>query len=53
MHLGMWEGLTITINNRPDKNNIKQIHGTFTAGATRLGEGKVLQLQVVESGTPS
>jgi len=53
MHLGMWEGLTITINNRPDKNNIKQIHGTFTAGATRLEEGKVLQLQVVESGTPS
>ena len=53
MHLGMWEGLTITINNRPDKNNIKQIHGTFTAGATRLEEGKVLQLQAVESGTPS
>jgi len=48
MHFGQWDGLTITINNRPDKNNIKQIHGTFTAGATRLEEDKVFQLQVVE-----
>lgn len=53
MHFGAWDGLTITINNRPDKNNIKQIHGTFTAGATRLEEGKVFQLQCVETGTPS
>lgn len=53
MHFGDWEGLVITINNRPDKNNIKQIHGTFTAGATRLEEGKVFQLQCVETGTPS
>lgn len=53
MHFGSWQGLVITINNRPDKNNIKQAHATFTAGATRLEEGKVLQLQCVESGTPS
>jgi hypothetical protein len=53
MHFGAWAGLEIIINNRPDKNNIKQIHGTFTAGATRLEEGKVFQLQVVETGTPS
>lgn len=53
MHFGNWEGLTIIINNRPDKNNIKQAHATFTAGATRLEEGKVLQLQCVESGVPS
>lgn len=53
MHFGMWDGLNIIINNRPDKNNIKQIHGTFTAGATRLEEDKVFQLQVVETGTPS
>jgi len=53
MHFGQWEGLTIIVNNRPDKNNIKQAHATFTAGATRLEEGKVLQLQCVESGTPS
>ena len=45
MHYGSWEGLIITINNRADKNNIKQIHGTFTGGATRLEEGKVFKLE--------
>ena len=49
MHYGDWEGLTIIISPRPDKNNIKQIHATFTAGATRIEEGKVFQLQVVEN----
>ena len=53
MHFGQWDGLAIVIGPRPDKNNIKQAHATFTAGATRLEEGKVLQLQCVESGTPS
>lgn len=53
MHMGLWEGLNIIINNRPDKNNIKQIHGTFTAGATRLEEDKVFEVDVVETGTPA
>jgi hypothetical protein len=53
MHLGQWDGLSIVISPRPDKNNIKQAHATFTAGATRLEEGKVLQLQCVETGVPS
>lgn len=48
MHYGSWEGLVVTINNRPDKNNIKQLHATFTAGAVRTEEDKVFQLQVVE-----
>lgn len=48
MHFGSWEGLVVTINNRPDKNNIKQLHATFTAGAVRTEEDKVFQLQVVE-----
>lgn len=48
MHFGTWDDLTIVINNRPDKNNIKQIHGTFTAGATRVEEGKVFQVQCKE-----
>lgn len=52
-HIGVWDSLAIVISPRPDKNNIKQAHATFTAGATRLEEGKVLQLQCVESGTPS
>lgn len=48
MQYGSWEGLVVTINNRPDKNNIKQLHATFTGGATRLEEDKVFQLQVIE-----
>lgn len=48
MHHGTWEGLVITINNRPDKNNIKQIHGTLTEGATRLDEDKVFAVQTSE-----
>lgn len=46
MHFGRWENLNIIINNRPDKNNIKQIHGTMTVGATRTEEGKVFQCEV-------
>lgn len=53
MHFGQWNPLTINISARPDKNNIKQAHATFTAGATRLDENKVFQVRAVESGTPS
>lgn len=53
MHFGLWDSLQIVVGPRPDKNNIKQAHATFTAGATRLEEGKVMQLQCVETGTPS
>jgi hypothetical protein len=53
MHMGVWDGLSIIIGPRADKNNIKQAHATFTAGATRLEEGKVLRLQTVHSGTPT
>lgn len=46
MHLGNWDGLAISIDKRPDKNNIQQIHGHFMMGATRLEEGKVFSLDV-------
>jgi hypothetical protein len=49
MHYATWQDLTIRIDNRPDKNNIKQIHATFTAGATRLDEDKVFGLAWVEA----
>lgn len=52
-HFGGWDGLSIVVSPRPDKNNIKQAHATFTGGATRLEEGKVLELQCVEDGTPA
>lgn len=49
MHFGSWSGLEIIISPRPDKNNIKQAHATFTAGATRLDENKVFEVQAVEA----
>lgn len=48
MNFGTWQDLVVTINNRPDKNNIKQIHATFTAGATRIEEDMVYQVEAVE-----
>lgn len=48
MQHGSWSGLEIRIDNRPDKNNIKQIHGTMTEGATRIQEDKVFQIECKE-----
>lgn len=48
MHFGLWDSLTIRVSDRPDKNHIKQIHATFTAGATRVEEGRVFQVQAKE-----
>lgn len=48
MHVGMWDDLTIIINNRADKNNIKQIHGEFTAGAARIDEDHVFAVEAKE-----
>lgn len=45
MHFGTWQNLTITISTRPDKNNIKQAHATFTIGATRLEEDQVFRIE--------
>lgn len=44
MHFGDWQSFILTINQRADKNNIPQIHGCFTAGATRVEEGRVFQV---------
>jgi len=53
MHYGQWDALTVIISNRPDKNNIKQIHATFTGGATRLEEDKVYKVECVEPYIPA
>lgn len=49
MHFGSWSGLEIVVNNRPDKNNIKQAHATFTAGATRIEEDFVFDVQTTRA----
>lgn len=41
MHYGDWQNFTVIVNTRADKNNIPQIHASFSGGATRLEEGKV------------
>lgn len=45
MNWGDWQALQIRISERPDKNYTKQIHGAFTAGATRVEDEKVWDLQ--------
>lgn len=49
MHKGDWQNLTIVIGPRADKNNIQQIHATFTCGNTRLEEDKVFRLQTTRA----
>lgn len=45
MHFGAWDGLSITIDRLPTKNNIQQALASFTAGATRLDEKKVFAVE--------
>ena len=49
MHYGSWEELNVRISDRPDKNYIKQIWMSFTGGATRLEEPKVVQIECLEA----
>lgn len=49
MHFGDWQNLSIQISPRPDKKNIPQIFAEFTCGATRLEDGKVLEVQCTET----
>jgi len=49
MHFGSWDAMNIIVSNRADKNNIKQLHASFTAGATRIEEGRVFKLECKES----
>ncbi len=48
MHYGSWDDLSIVISDRPDKRHMKQIFATFTGGATRLEEGKVIKVEAKE-----
>lgn len=45
MVYGQWEGLVTRIGPRPDKDYLTQIHMTFTGGATRTNEDKVLEIK--------
>jgi hypothetical protein len=49
MNFGDWQNLQIRISERADKNYVKQIHGSFTAGATRVEDEKVWELQAKQA----
>ena len=44
MHLGMWEDIQTRIDVRPDKSYATQVYVRGTFGATRVEEGKVVQI---------
>ena len=45
MHLGIWEDIVAKVSPRPDKGFATQIYLRETIGATRLMQGKVIQIQ--------
>lgn len=49
MHLGIWEDLKVDIGPRRDKNMSTQVYISGTYGATRLQEGKVVEVKCVEA----
>ena len=49
MHLGIWNDVTTRISERDDKSYSTQAYAKATFGATRVEEGKVVELLCVES----
>lgn len=45
MHLGVWEDIVAEVTKRPDKSYSTQVYTRMTIGATRLMQGKVVQIQ--------
>jgi len=48
MHLGMWNDITTRISERGDKSYSNQVYVKGTFGATRLEEGKVVEILCTE-----
>ncbi len=49
MHLGMWNEINSSIDKRSDKSNAMQVLSKGTFGATRVEEGKVVEILCSES----
>lgn len=49
MHLGMWNEINSSIDKRSDKSNAMQVLTKGTFGATRVEEGKVVEILCSES----
>ena len=48
MHLGVWEDVTTRVTERADKSHAVQVFARGTFGATRLEEGKVVEVLCTE-----
>lgn len=49
LHLGMWNDITTKIGERADKSHATQVYVKGTFGATRVEEGKVVEILSAES----
>lgn len=49
MHLGIWNDVTTRISERDDKSYATQVYVKGTFGATRIEEGKVVEVDCVEA----
>ena len=49
MHLGIWNDITTKVQERPDKAFATYVYVKGTFGATRVEEGKVVELKCAES----
>lgn len=49
MHLGVWSDYKARVDERPDVTGVPyQLYGTLTIGATRIEEGRVIQIESTE-----
>lgn len=50
MHLGIWKDVTARVDDRPDIEGVPyQLYTTLTMGATRLEQGRVIQIECTEA----
>ena len=49
LHLGVWNAFKFRSDKRPDKNYVDQMWMTYTMGATRTQEKKLVQVNCVEA----
>lgn len=50
MHLGIWSDVKARVDERPDIEGVPyQLYTTLTMGATRLEEGRVIQIEATEA----
>lgn len=49
LHLGIWNDITTRISERDDKSYATQVYAKATIGATRVEEGKVVEVECTEA----